>query len=207
MVPCRSRWSGETLRSTPTLGASDGVSSIWNEDISMTWMRSLAGGSRSRMAVPMLPPICASLPAAWRIWAMSAVVVDLPLVPVMATNGASGQLLARSRQNSSMSPTISTPGGLGLGHRPVRLGMGQRHAGRQHQGGKPAPVGASEVLDAESRLPRRRPGSRPCRRPQRRWRRPPQAPAPPPAPTAPRPNTATVLPANVVTGVIPDSLA
>ena len=39
---------------------------------------------------------------------MSAVVVDLPLVPVMATNGASGALLRRSRQNSSMSPITST---------------------------------------------------------------------------------------------------
>jgi hypothetical protein len=77
------------------------------------------------------------------MWAISAVVVDLPLVPVMARSGASGQLLARSRQNSSTSPMISTPAALALAHRPVRLGMGQRHAGRQHQGRKPAPVGAS----------------------------------------------------------------
>ena len=86
------------LSNTPTLGASDGVSSIWNDDISMTWTRSLAGGARSRMAVPMLPPICTSRPADLRMWAVSAVVVDLPLVPVMATNGASGALFARSRQ-------------------------------------------------------------------------------------------------------------
>ena len=39
---------------------------------------------------------------------MSAVVVDLPLVPVMATNGAFGALRRRSRQNSSMSPITST---------------------------------------------------------------------------------------------------
>jgi len=57
----------------------------------------------------MLPPICTSLPASRRMWATSAVVVDLPLVPVMATNGASGASFARSRQNSSMSPMISTP--------------------------------------------------------------------------------------------------
>ena len=57
----------------------------------------------------MLPPICASLPACPRMCAIRAVVVDLPLVPVMATNGASGALLARSRANSSMSPMISTP--------------------------------------------------------------------------------------------------
>ena len=40
--------------------------------------------------------------------AISAVVVDLPLVPVMATNGASGAWRRRSRQNSSMSPITST---------------------------------------------------------------------------------------------------
>src|SRR3984893_2980579 len=40
---------------------------------------------------------------------MSAVVVDLPLVPVMATNGASGAWRRRSRQNSSMSPITSMP--------------------------------------------------------------------------------------------------
>ena len=57
----------------------------------------------------MLPPICTSRPASRRMWATSAVVVDLPLVPVMATNGASGASFARSRQNSSMSPMISTP--------------------------------------------------------------------------------------------------
>ncbi len=39
---------------------------------------------------------------------MSAVVVDLPLVPVMATNGECGASFRRSRQNSSMSPITST---------------------------------------------------------------------------------------------------
>ena len=41
--------------------------------------------------------------------AISAVVVDLPLVPVMATNGASGAWRRRSRQNNSISPITSTP--------------------------------------------------------------------------------------------------
>jgi hypothetical protein len=36
------------------------------------------------------------------------VVVDLPLVPVMATNGTFGARERRSRQNSSMSPITST---------------------------------------------------------------------------------------------------
>ena len=38
---------------------------------------------------------------------MSAVVVDLPLVPVIAMKGARGASFARSRQKSSMSPMIS----------------------------------------------------------------------------------------------------
>ncbi len=60
------------------------------------------------MAVPILPPTWASWPAARSRWAVSAVVVDLPLVPVMATNGAFGACARRSRQNSSMSPITST---------------------------------------------------------------------------------------------------
>ncbi len=65
-----------------------------------------------RIAVPILPPNCTSRPAVRRIWATSAVVVDLPLVPVIATKGARGAIFARSRQKSSMSPTISTPASL-----------------------------------------------------------------------------------------------
>src|SRR4051812_7274253 len=57
----------------------------------------------------MLPPICTSRPARRRIWVRSAVVVDFPLVPVMATKGACRAIAARSRQNSSMSPMISIP--------------------------------------------------------------------------------------------------
>ena len=38
-----------------------------------------------------------------------------------------------------------------LAHRPMRLGMGERHAGREHQGGEIAPVGASEILDRNTR--------------------------------------------------------
>src|ERR671912_1710830 len=97
------------LRRTPTDGASEGARSIWNEEHSITWMRLSDGGSRERIAVPILPPICTSRPASRRIWAMRAVVVDLPLVPVIATKGAFGAIFARSRQKSSISPMISTP--------------------------------------------------------------------------------------------------
>src|SRR4051812_3949066 len=74
----------------------------------MTWTRPLRGGSSDRIAVPIFPPTCTSWPASRIRWPTSAVVVDLPLVPVMATNGASGTWRRRSRQNSSMSPITST---------------------------------------------------------------------------------------------------
>ena len=80
----------------------------------MTWTRNGSilfgrGGSSDRIAVPILPPSCASIPAEATRWAISAVVVDLPLVPVMATKGAPGAWNLRSRQNNSMSPITSTP--------------------------------------------------------------------------------------------------
>ena len=46
------------------------------------------GGSRSSTARPILPPTATSSPAAASTWPISAVVVDLPLVPVMATKRA-----------------------------------------------------------------------------------------------------------------------
>ena len=91
------------------------------------------GGSSARIGVPILPPISTSRPTAPKRCAISAVVVDLPLVPVIATNGEPGATFARSRQNSSMSPMISTPACLRQLDRPMRLRMGQRHAGRQHE--------------------------------------------------------------------------
>src|ERR1700726_2055606 len=48
------------------------------------------------------------MPAEAARWAISAVVVDFPLVPVMATNGESGATPRRSRQNNSTSPITST---------------------------------------------------------------------------------------------------
>ena len=68
----------------------------------MTWTRPVAGGLSDKIAVPILPPSCASMPADATRCASSAVVVDLPLVPVMATKGESGATARRSRQNSSI---------------------------------------------------------------------------------------------------------
>src|SRR5438067_1107551 len=66
----------------------------------MTWTRPVRGGSSDRIAVPILPPIWVSYPATFVRCAISAVVVDLPLVPVMATNGASGACRRRSRSEN-----------------------------------------------------------------------------------------------------------
>ena len=95
--------------------------------------------------MPILPPIWASRPAARRRCAVSAVVVDLPLVPVMATNGASVRCARRSRQNSSMSPITSTPAARASATDPVRRRMRQRHAGRQHQRRDARPIDLAQI--------------------------------------------------------------
>src|SRR5258706_3396340 len=71
-----------------------------------------AGGARSSDGLPILPPVCASKPQARRTWPISAVVVDLPFVPVTAMTGAvflvapAGRI---ARAKSSMSPITSAP--------------------------------------------------------------------------------------------------
>ena len=72
-------------------------------------MSGACGGASERIAVPILPPSCASMPAEAARCAVNAVVVDLPLVPVMAMKGAACASRRRSRQNSSMSPITGTP--------------------------------------------------------------------------------------------------
>jgi hypothetical protein len=56
----------------------------------------------------MLPPISAGTPERSSKWWTSAVVVDLPLVPVMPTTLCAGRL-ARACAKSSMSPITGTP--------------------------------------------------------------------------------------------------
>ena len=79
--------------------------------------------------------------------AIRAVVVDLPLVPVTAMNGASGALLARSRAEQFDVADDLHAGGAGFLHRPVRLGVCERHAGRQHQRRELAPVCGRKIFD------------------------------------------------------------
>jgi len=55
-------------------------------------MRPHFGSGRLKTAVPMLPPTWASSEVRRSTWPISAVVVDLPLVPVTATIFAPGTL-------------------------------------------------------------------------------------------------------------------
>ena len=124
------------------------------------------------MAVPMLPPTCTSRPAALRMCAVSAVVVDLPLVPVMAMNGTSKLCVrALAREQLEVADDLDARE-LRLLDGPVRLGMRQRHAGCQHERRERRPV-----------RPPSGPRSECLRRPQpprsRRYRRSPPTSAPP----------------------------
>ena len=90
------------------------------------------------------------------------------------------------------------PGRPGLAHHPVRLGMRERHARRQHQGGEAAPVGRARGPPRARRSSPPPRGPRHCRRRPRRWRRRPCSARQLASPDRPSPNTATSLPANVV---------
>ena len=111
------------------------------------WPAAAAPGSRCRCCRPSAHPCRPDR----RMCAISAVVVDLPLVPVTATNGASGALLARSRANSSMSPMISTPAALAFCTVQCGSGCVSGTPGREHQRRELAPVGRREVLDRRTR--------------------------------------------------------
>ena len=133
--------------------------------------------------------------------AISAVVVDLPLVPVMATNGASGAWRRRSRQNSSMSPITSTP---------ALRASSTLQCGADGSAERPAPAPAprcshqssvAQIGGRNAGRARLAPRSRHCRRRRPRRRRRPAARWQLARPEPPRPNTATVLPAKVVTGI------
>ncbi len=151
--------------------------------------------------MPILPPICTSLPKARKRCAISAVVVDLPLVPVMATDGALGACARRSRQKISISPMISTPASCAFFT--VQCGSGcvsgtpgdktkeencDQSACPRSTGANPSPSAFSRADGLSSQA----------------------ATAAPPAfsasavarPEPPRPNSATRLPAKVVAAII-----
>src|ERR1700676_5460846 len=167
----------------------------------MTCTRPIRGGSSDRIAVPILPPIWVSKPATRIKCAISAVVVDLPLVPVMATNGASGAWRRRSRQNSSISPITSTPAccaastvQCGAGWVSGAPGVSTKAAKFAHETSRRSAVtnpacAALAILSALSSLAIT--SAPPAFRAWQLAR-----------PEPPRPNTATVLPAKEVTGIM-----
>ena len=152
-------------------------------------------------ATPILPPIATSRPASLNTWAISAVVVDLPLVPVMATNGASGALAPRSRSEELDVADDRNARRIGEVDRPVRRRMRERHAGREHEQLKPRqsasarstsamPCGAarSRAAALSSQAATSAPPSTSARAVE--------------SPEPPRPKRATLCPRMVSTGVI-----
>src|SRR5882757_6390724 len=132
---------------------------------------------------------------------MSAVVVDLPLVPVMATNGASGAWRRRSRQNNSMSPITSQPAcraistdqcgaGCVRGAPGVKISAAKfvHDTVRRSAVVKPACAALATLSALSSAAITSAPPA------FKAWQLA--------SPEPPRPNTATVLPAKEVTGII-----
>ena len=142
------------LISTPTLGSSEGARSIWNDEHSMTWTRARRRRRADRgSARRYCRPSATSRPASRRICAISAVVVDLPLVPVMATNGASG---ARARALAAEEFDVADDldaGRLGALDRPMRLRDGS--AARPARGRARRSRSSRRRRDRPTRSPRR----------------------------------------------------
>ena len=93
----------------------------------------------------MLPPICTSRPADRNRCAVSAVVVDLPLVPVMATKARLRRVAAPLAAEQLDVADHLDRCGARQPHRPVRRRMGERHARREHQRGDFRPVDMAKV--------------------------------------------------------------
>src|SRR6185437_4160308 len=159
--------------------------------------------SRSSTPTPMLPPMRASRPASRQTWPTSAVVVDLPLVPVMATIlglRCSGAAFT-ARAKSSMSPTISTPAARafstvqcgagwvsGTPGDSIRAANPLQSAVLRSTSGKPAAAAASREAGFSSHSATCAPPATSARAAAR--------------PVRARPNTATVLPSKPRTGIM-----
>src|SRR5215472_12391858 len=159
--------------------------------------------SRPSTPTPILPPMRTSRPAWAQTWATSAVVVDLPLVPVIATTFGRlwTGLAAMVRAKSSMSPSTSTPASFAIAT--VQCGAGwvsgtpgattsalrsDQSARPRSSSAKPSPRAASRASALSSQTttsawPALR--ARAAARPERA-----------------RPNTATFLPSKPRTGIM-----
>src|SRR5216683_6966700 len=110
-------------------------------------------GARSSAPRPILPPTSQRRPASTRIWPIRAVVVDLPLVPVMPMKPAFGW----ARASSSMSQMIGLPAaraatatGCGLGRWLGMPGLMTSAAARDHSMDEGSTIG-TPILAAASR--------------------------------------------------------
>ena len=81
-------------------------------------------------------------------------------------------------------------------HRPMRLGMGERHAGGQHQRIDRAPIRLVQIAKRQSRRLRRLASALAIVPGQNRKPRPPASDRAAAIPDIPMPKTATVFPAN-----------
>src|SRR6185369_5962218 len=159
--------------------------------------------SRPRTPRPMLPPMRTSRPAMAQMWPTSAVVVDLPLVPVTAT--LFGRLCSGAaftvRAKSSMSPRISTPAS--LARSTVQCGAGwvsgtpgdSIRAAKCDQSALERSVSAKPSASAASRAAGRSSQSA-------TWAPPATSARAAVSPVRARPNTATVLPSKPRTGIM-----
>ena len=132
---------------------------------------------------------------------MSAVVVDLPLVPVMAMSGQLAPDIVRCRQNNSMSPMISTPAlwasaadQCGVGCVSGTPGVSTRAATFDQSSSRkfcvltPAACASATFFSSSSKAITSAPPASSARADNR--------------PELPRPKSATFWPENTVTGII-----
>ena len=129
-------------------------------------------------------------PAAARMCASSAVVVDLPLVPVMPTKRAREPAARTARNSSSASERIGTPAARAARGDRMRLRQRVRNARREHQRvesrhrrararrrrprsaasrGRPAVVPGDDLGAHRAQRPRRRQAVRPSPTTAKRW--------------------------------------
>jgi hypothetical protein len=108
MSPCRSRWSA--LRFSIAAASNRIVASRSNmyDDISRQYTPSDPKMLRESAGGPRFAPASVGMPARRRMWAVSAVVVLLPFVPVTPTKRARDPLARTARNRSSTSATIGT---------------------------------------------------------------------------------------------------
>ena len=151
----------------------------------------------------MLPPTRVSRPAAAQMWPIRAVVVDLPLVPVMAMifgRLCSGAALT-VRAKSSMSPRISTPASRAFST--VQCGLGWV-SGTPGDSIRAANFDQSAVVRSTTSRPSASAAARAAgfSSHSATWAPPALRACAAARPVRARPNTATVRPSKPLTGII-----